>query len=114
MFGTGSSGVSYIAYWPPTIPAAASSDIRISCYAVSFDTSLSIGLTLRRNNDTLLSHMDMLNEHVTSTTLVLHNVTELDAGEYRCQLWDILHSEVKAASLIVYEGIVIATASCIL
>ena len=80
---------------------------------MSFDTSLSIGLTLRRNNVTL-SHMDMLNEHVTSTTLVLHNVTELDAGEYRCQLWDILHSEVKAASLIVYEGIVIATASCIL
>lgn len=114
MFCTGSIGVSYIAYWPPTIPAAASSDIRISCYAVSLDTSLSIELTLRRNNVTLLSHMDMLNEYVTSTSLVLHNVTELDAGEYSCLLWDIVHSEVKPASLIVYEGIVIATASCIL
>ena len=72
-------------------------------------TSLSIKLTLRRDNVTLPSRISKLNEYVISTSMLLHNVTQSDAGEYSCQLWDFVGSDVSTGVLIVYKGIVIAT-----
>lgn len=96
----------YIAYWPKTTIAVGGSDINITCYAVSRDNRLTVGFRFRRGNDILPSHAHgTVNRYVTSSSLQLHNVSQSDNGEYSCQLLDIVESDWRAGSLIVYEGI---------
>lgn len=96
----------YIAYWPETTIAVEGSNINITCYAVSRDNRLTVDFTFRRGNNTLPSHTHgTVNRFVTSSSLMLGNVSQSDNGVYSCQLLDIVESDWRAGSLIVYKGI---------
>lgn len=105
----GSSVDPYIAYWPTTILAAEGSDITVTCYAVAMGARVNAQFTLTRDNVTLSSNSSNLNKYVFSSSVLLHNVTQSDGGEYTCQLFDVSFNDMKTGALIVYEGIVMTT-----
>ena len=95
----------YIAYWPVTILAVGSSNVNITCYAVSGDHRLNIDFAFKKDNITLLSqHSNMLNPHVSWSSLLLPNVSQLDNANYSCQLLDIVGSDWSTGTLTVYKG----------